>query len=224
MNIAIKDVLKQIRTFFIPYLALIIVCLLIKLLFTREEIYFAVNGQHFAWADAIAPYITDLGDGWTIIGLSVLLLLFSYRDAFLMITTWAITSLSAQIIKHIFNRPRPTLYFQTQLSRIHLVKGVFMLKYDSFPSGHTVNAFSAALVITYLINDKRWGLLSLITAMAVGYSRMYMSEHFFEDVTAGSVLGVVLTIIWLAYIDRKEFLYKAGWNTGLIKGRLRNTK
>ena len=216
MNIAIKDVLKQIRPFFIPYLVLILVCLLIKLLFTREQIYFTVNGLHYSWADAIAPYVTDVGDGWTIIGLSILLLFFSYRDAFLMITTWAITSLSAQIIKHLFNKPRPTLYFQSQLSRIHLVKGVFMLKHDSFPSGHTVNAFSAVLVITYLVNDKRWGLLLFFIAVAVGYSRMYMSEHFFEDVSAGSVIGVVLTVIWLAYIDKKKFIHTAWWNRGLI--------
>ena len=26
----------------------------------------------------------------------------------------------------------------------------------------------------------------------VGYSRMYLSEHFFEDVVAGSVIGVIL--------------------------------
>ena len=217
MNIAIKDVLKQIRPFFIPYIVLIVICLIIKLLFTREQIYFAVNASNCNWADSIAPYVTDIGNGWTTIALSVVLLLFNYRYAFLLATSYAITSLTAQIIKHIVNFPRPDLYFHDRLSQIHLVKGVYMLQHDSFPSGHSVTAFSTAVLITYLVKNKNWGIILFLTAVAIGYSRMYMSEHFFEDVTTGSFIGVTLTVLWLAYIDRKEFIHKAGWGRGLIR-------
>ena len=150
MNIGINDVLKQIRLFFIPYIVLLCACLIIKVMFTKEAIYFAVNSRHFDFADQVAPYVTDMGNGWTIIILSALLVLYNYRIAFLMITSYAVTSLLAQVVKYIFDAPRPTLYFKDQLSQIHLVKGVDMLQYHSFPSGHTVTAFSAAVVIVYL--------------------------------------------------------------------------
>jgi membrane-associated phospholipid phosphatase len=217
MNIGIKDVLKQIRLFFILYLILLLCCLVIKLLFTKETIYFTVNSHYSNWADTIAPYFTDLGDGWTTISLALILVLFNYRKALLLGSAYAVTSLSAQIIKHIVKAPRPALFFSNRLSEIHFVKGMYIDKFNSFPSGHTVTAFSTAVVITYLLKNKSWSVLLFITAILVGYSRMYLSEHFFEDVTAGSALGVFLTIFWITWLDNKPFLHKAAWNKGLLQ-------
>jgi membrane-associated phospholipid phosphatase len=221
MNIGIKDVLQRIRPFFILYLILLCCCLLIKLTFSKDEIYFAVNTRNYPWADYIAPYLTDMGNGWTIVVLSVILVLYNYRIAFLMITTWAITSLSVQIVKYIFDAPRPKLYFKDQLSKMHFVKGVEILSYHSFPSGHTVTAFSSALLVTYLAKNKNWGILLLLIAILIGFSRMYLSEHFFEDVTAGSALGVFVTIFWISWIDSKKFLNTPKWDRGLL---LRSSK
>jgi len=217
MKIGINDVLKQVRPFFIPYLIVMAACIIIKLLFTKQQIYFAVNGAYSSFADQLAPYVTDLGNGWTIVALSAILVLFNYRTAFLMATTYAITSIAVQAVKYIADANRPTLLYQDQLSRIHLVKDVEMLRYYSFPSGHTVTAFSTALLVTYLLKNKNWGWLLFIVAVAVGYSRMYLSEHFFEDVTVGSALGVVLTIWWISYIDSKQFIHSPKWNRGLLK-------
>ena len=219
MNIGIKDVLKQIRLFIILYIILLGCCLIIKLTFAKEEIYFAVNTRYSEWQDFIAPYITDIGNGWTTVILSAILLLFNYRKAFLMASTYAITSLLAQLIKFIVNAPRPKLFFKDQLGHIHFVKGVDILMTHSFPSGHTVTAFSTAVVIVYLSKNKYWSVLLLLTAIMVGYSRMYLSEHFFEDVTAGSALGVFITVFWLSYIESKQFLHTPKWNRGLFKSK-----
>jgi membrane-associated phospholipid phosphatase len=217
MNIGIKDVLYKIRWFFIPYLVVLTACLLIKLNYSREEIFFAVNSHNFAFGDIIAPYLTDLGNGWTTIALAATLLLFNYARAFIMAVVYAITSITAQIIKHIFDAPRPKLYFKDQLSQIHFVKGVDILSLHSFPSGHTVTAFSTTLLITYWCRNKGWGLPLLLLAMMVGYSRMYLSEHFYEDVTAGSTIGVVITICLITLLINVKFLQSAGWNRGLLK-------
>jgi len=217
MNIGIKDVLYKIRWFFIPYLVVLTACLLIKLNYSREDIYFAVNSHNYPWADAIAPYLTDLGNFWSVVVISLGLSLFNYSRAFLMLLINAITALFAQVVKHIFDAPRPTLYFQSQLSRIHLVTGVDMLKLHSFPSGHTVSAFTTALLIIYWCRNKTWGLPLLLVAMMVGYSRMYLSQHFFEDVTAGSTIGVVVTICLITWLANVKFLQSAGWNRGLLR-------
>jgi len=217
MKIGINDVLKQIRLFFILYLILLCICLVIKIIFTKEAIYFAVNSRYSSFADDIAPYVTDIGNGWTILILSAILTLFNYRTAFLMASSYAVTSLLAQVVKYIFASPRPSLLYKAKLSVIHVVKGVYLLQFDSFPSGHTVTIFSAAVVIIYLAKNKSWGILLFIVAVAVGYSRMYLSEHFFEDVTAGSVIGVIGTVLWISFIDSKKFLHSPKWNKGLLK-------
>jgi membrane-associated phospholipid phosphatase len=217
MNAGAKDVLYKIRYLFIPYILILCACLIIKLLFTRSEIYFAVNGIHSDFADSVEPYITHIGDGLTVIALSVILVLFNYRAAFLLITSYALTALTAQILKYSFDMPRPKVYFSDQLDKIHFVKDMYILSVHSFPSGHTVTAFSAGVVITYLAKNKAWGGVLLFVALMVGYSRMYLSQHFFEDVTVGSVVGVMVTVIWLSYIDRKKFINSPRWNQGLLK-------
>lgn len=217
MNIGIKDILYRIRPFFIPYLILLGICLIIKLTYSREEIYYAVNTRYTNFGDFIAPYLTDLGNGWTTVIISAILLLFSYRKAFLLASTYAITSISAQIIKHIFDAPRPKLYFHDQLVRIHFVKGIDQLSLHSFPSGHTVTAFSTAILITYWCKNKLWGIPLLLIAVLVGYSRMYLSQHFFEDVTAGSAIGVIVTVFWIQWSEKQQFLLSPKWNSGLLK-------
>jgi membrane-associated phospholipid phosphatase len=220
MKISIKDVLYKIRWFFIPYLVIICACLIIKLSYTREEIYYAVNGHYYAWADFLAPYFTDLGNGWTTVAIAVILVFFSYRKAFIMAVIYALVSgLIAQTVKYIFDAPRPKLYFQKELAHLHFVKGVEILSHHSFPSGHTITAFSTALLITYWCKNKFWGLPLLLVACMVGYSRMYLSEHFFEDVSAGSVIAVISTVLLIIWLDSRQFLQSPNWNRGLLTKR-----
>lgn len=217
MNTGAKDVLHKIRYLFIPYIFILCACLIIKLLYTRHDIYFAVNSFHTDFLDNIEPYITYIGDGVTLIILSAILALFNYRASFLLITSYALTALTAQVLKYSFDMPRPKVYFVNELDKIHFVKGLYILSVHSFPSGHTVTAFSAGVIITYLAKNKAWGAVLLFVALMVGYSRMYLSQHFFEDVTVGSVVGVLVTFLWLSYIDRKKFINSPRWNQGLFK-------
>jgi membrane-associated phospholipid phosphatase len=221
MKTGFKDVLYRIRFFFVPYLVVLCACLIIKLLYTRQEIYFAVNGVYNGLGDFLAPYITDIGDGLTIVVLSLILAIFSYRNAFLLFTSFLLTALAAQILKYSINSPRPRAYFDSEINRLRFVDGVHVVAgIQSFPSGHTVTAFSAGIVLTYLIKNKLWGVALLLLAMLVGYSRMYLSQHFFEDVTAGSAIGVMVTVIWLGFIDSKQFLRSPRWNRGIIKQKV----
>lgn len=216
MKPGLSDVLRRIKWMVVPYLMILCICLVIKLTFSREEIYFAVNGINNPAGDLLAPYATDLGNGWTAVAISVILLLFSYRKALILASAYAFTSISAQIVKYIFDAPRPKLYFKDQLGRIHFVKGVEVLSLHSFPSGHTVTAFSMTVIFTYWSRNKAWGPLFLLVAILVGYSRMYLSEHFFEDVTAGSVIGVILTVVWIYWLDNKSFIQQPKWQHGLL--------
>jgi membrane-associated phospholipid phosphatase len=217
MNTGAKDVLHKIRYLFIPYIFILCACLVIKLLYTRHDIYFAVNGFHTDFLDSVEPYITYIGDGVTVIIISLILMIVcSYRASFLLITSYALTALTAQILKYSFDMPRPKVYFANELDKIHFVKGLYILTVHSFPSGHTVTAFSAGVVITYLAKNKAWGAALLFVALMVGYSRMYLSQHFFEDVTVGSAVGVLITFLWLSYIDRKLFINSPRWNQGLL--------
>jgi membrane-associated phospholipid phosphatase len=219
MNTRITDVLHQIRLFFVPYLIVLICCLIIKLTFTREEIYFSVNARHDLWADIFFTYATDLGAWMMVTTLSVIFLMFSYRKTLLLVSSFAFTGILVQIAKNIFHAPRPKVYFASELSKIYFVKGIHINTTNSFPSGHTVTAFTAAVILTYLAVNKRMGFIYLLLAMGVGYSRMYLSQHFFEDVTAGSIIGTIGTVIWITWLDGRPFMRSEKWNRGLLGRR-----
>ncbi len=59
----------------------------------------------------------------------------------------------------------------------------------SFPSGHTSSSFAFATAV--FANNKKWGIGAYILAAVIGFSRIYLGVHYFTDVLAGAVLGVV---------------------------------
>ena len=61
---------------------------------------------------------------------------------------------------------------------------------SSFPSGHTIAAFSVATVVARRYRNHRWApFVAYGAAAAVGFSRMTLSAHFPSDVLVGGVLG-----------------------------------
>jgi membrane-associated phospholipid phosphatase len=72
-----------------------------------------------------------------------------------------------------------------------VVEGVHLrTAMNSFPSGHTSAAF-ALFACMALISPRKWAPLWITAAWAVAYSRIYLSQHFLEDILLGSIIGVV---------------------------------
>lgn len=60
----------------------------------------------------------------------------------------------------------------------------------SFPSGHTIAAFSVATVISRRYRNHKWVPYAAYGAAAlIGFSRMTLSAHFASDVFVGGALG-----------------------------------
>lgn len=66
-----------------------------------------------------------------------------------------------------------------------------MLRGDgSFPSGHTIAAFSIATVIARRYGNHRWvPYVAYGAAALIGFSRLSLSAHFLSDVFMGGALG-----------------------------------
>lgn len=63
----------------------------------------------------------------------------------------------------------------------------------AFPSGHTVQAFVVATVLATSYPEYPWvGIGAMSIASAVGFSRLYLHEHWLSDVMAGAVLAIAV--------------------------------
>ena len=63
----------------------------------------------------------------------------------------------------------------------------------SFPSGHTLASTISAVIITYA--DKKFGIIAIILATLITFSRLYLFVHFPSDVFAAIILGVITLIL-----------------------------
>ena len=89
------------------------------------------------------------------------------------------------VLKPIFERTRPYDKYPK------LTKLIDLNDY-SFPSGHTLASFSSATVL--LSMNLTIGILALLLASLIAYSRLYLNVHYFTDVFFGMILGIVISL------------------------------
>jgi membrane-associated phospholipid phosphatase len=208
------SLLKQHRAFVIGYLIWLIIAFVIELIVPKADLFLWVNRHHSTFFDELFKLVTTLGDGRAIILTALILLFVKYRYSLLTIMAYAYSSIAVQLIKRIFHTPRPSLFFEG-IHTIRTLDGYPVYKWNSFPSGHSVSAFTLAVVLTYLLPHKHKHWIILPLAVVTAFSRVYLAQHFFEDIVAGSILGVVLTfqLIW--------WLEKSTWySSPKLDGRL----
>ncbi|WP_435352732.1 phosphatase PAP2 family protein [Emticicia sp. SJ17W-69] len=193
------------RSFFFVFLLWLIVGALLQLIYTPTELMFWVNAHNNELLDIFFKYLTILGEDLVWLGLLIGLLFSKYalkteqtdKIKFLLIA-WLAKVFVSVSLKNIFSLPRPMEVYQNMGREIHVVKGVEIHYFQSFPSGHTMTAFAFACFVTLFLKQPKWGVFSLLIAILVGYSRMYLFQHFPRDVFAGGILGVaVVTITWI---------------------------
>ncbi len=63
----------------------------------------------------------------------------------------------------------------------------------SFPSGHTIASFEAAVVL--LLNDKRMGIPAMVICVLVTLSRLYLYVHYPTDVIFSVFAGTLFAFI-----------------------------
>lgn len=209
-KISLKSFVFSTRLFLLPYLAALAIIGILLAVFGKEAAFLWVNRNNSGLLDEFFKYYTYVGDGAFFLITAIVLLFIKIRYALFGVLALAVTGLSAQLFKRLIEEARPKAYFDA-VQALHFVNGVNVHSYNSFPSGHTVTAFSMFLFLSAITKNKTLGFFYFLCAFLVGYSRIYLSQHFVADAYFGSILGVVLTIILYLLYENSAKLNSKPW-------------
>jgi undecaprenyl-diphosphatase len=133
---------------------------------------------------------TRMGDGWLWYSLGAILLALGGSRGYEAVGAAGSAAIAGifvfKALKKLSRRQRPC-----QLEP-HCWSKVLPPDQFSFPSGHTMTAFSIALVVSFFYPGLEGPLYFLAASIAV--SRVVLGMHFLSDVLAGAVLGSALGV------------------------------
>lgn len=162
------------------------------------EFLHMLQGWHTDWLDAVMVFVTKLGDAgllWIGIGLILAIIPKTRKCGILVLISMAVSFLLGNLIlKNLIGRARP----------FHVDNSVTLLIPEpseySFPSGHTLNGFTASVMI--FLHYKKPGILAIIFAALIAFSRMYLFVHYPTDIIGGIALGIFDAV--LVYMVAKK--------------------
>ncbi|WKY45110.1 phosphatase PAP2 family protein [Eubacteriaceae bacterium ES2] len=147
--------------------------------------------------------ITKLGNSGVIWIISAMVLMLSQKTRkvgiMVIIALGLTTLLNDMILKNIVARPRP----------YEVIPGLqYLIEKQnsySFPSGHSGSSFAAAVTI-YLNLPKSYGILAMILAALIAFSRLYLGVHYLSDILCGAIIGSIIAA--LVYKTSKYMMQK----------------
>ena len=211
------DLIKRNRTFFIPYFLLLIAMLIIQLYYGNPKLTFWINSKHELVFDPLFKFFTSLGEGTIGLFLAAILIFIRFGKAVVALVISNVAGLLAQLLKHtLFSKTmRPAVYFLHHHPGLHFVPGVPIFHDQSFPSGHSTTAFSIAALLSMFSKSKNASYFFLALAICVGWSRMYLGEHFFTDVMGGATLGGITSLICYYFVEKSTLPQKRWYQLNL---------
>lgn len=191
------DVLRQNRYFFLTYLLALIIVGALQLFYSQEQLMQWVNYRNNPQTDVFFTYATYLGDGAFFVGVCLILLIPSWRVSIISFASFTVSSLTSIALKQLVfpDALRPLKRLEHSTYQYHIIKGLDIYSYNSFPSGHSISAFAVFSLLALLDQRKGRGWAFAGLAMLTAYSRVYLFQHFVEDVYVGSLVGVTSSML-----------------------------
>jgi membrane-associated phospholipid phosphatase len=208
----IPAALNHNKIYFGGLIIILITSIFFLVLNGKEAAFISLNSYHPFYLNVFFINFTFMGDGvFALCLVAAIIYYFKKRKlGFALLYSFLISGLAVQIIKNIVNSTGPKLYFEAG-TYLNFINDVTLGGHAGFPSGHTASAFAIATVLALMMKNKKLQLLILMAAILVGYSRIYLAQHFLVDVIIGALLGTVSGILSF-YLVQNRISIKSSMN------------
>lgn len=140
------------------------------------------------WLRRWTVLVTRLGDGWLWYAMGVIILFFGGPERYAAVGAGLAASLAGILVfrqlKLVSKRPRP---YQVEP---HCWAMITPQDRFSFPSGHSMTAFSIMVSVGHFYPELQ--LLLVLLAVSIAASRIILGMHYLSDVVAGAAIGIGL--------------------------------
>ncbi|MEP6951846.1 MAG: phosphatase PAP2 family protein [Ginsengibacter sp.] len=199
---SLSSLYKENRLFFYIFFVFFLASVSILLFFSRANGFYFLNPYHSNFLTIFFTWFTYLGDGFFCVATGILLFILRKRFLSLMVlSSYAISGIIAQALKYCIVEARPAVYLKDS-SYQYFINDVTLHNLYSFPSGHSASAFALAAVLSFDAKNKNYSIFFLAGAILVGYSRIYLAQHFMDDVLAGAITGLLSSIICRMFFEK----------------------
>lgn len=195
----LKAIITGNRLFFAFWALFFVIGLLLLLYMGKANSFVQLNPYHRTTLDRVFVWITWLGDGvFSVLVIVYFLLRRRWSKAIQVTAAFLLSALVAQILKNVFSMPRPKEFFRPG-TYPYFIDGVTNHGFASFPSGHTTSIFALATMLAIFTPNQRHKIAYGFAGVLVGYSRIYLGQHFLNDVLVGSCVGMMVAVAvhWL---------------------------
>jgi membrane-associated phospholipid phosphatase len=192
------------KVLYITYFILLLTTVAILSLIAKGDAVLFLNKWHSSGLDSVMVFITKLGELW---GFALVFIALAFHASWRQMLAFVLTCILMLAIifclKHyVFPEfLRPSIVLEKE--HLHFIEGLYVNKKFSFPSGHTTAAFTFYL---YLALGLKRGIVKvtlLFVAVLIGFSRIYLAQHFLQDVVLGSVIGMLLASLGYFVLSEK---------------------
>jgi len=181
----------------------------------KMELHRLLNTYHSSFLDLIAKYSTHIGDGIFFTLVIIGFLFVSFRISLLLLISFLTSAGITQFLKKgVFTDVmRPMHYFQHD-PNFHQIENFTYHFNNSFPSGHATSCFAlfTVLALTYS-NNKLIQVACLVASILFSFTRVYLSQHFFQDILAGSIIGTFVAQYAFQYLNP----YFEKWDYSILR-------
>jgi membrane-associated phospholipid phosphatase len=219
--------LKQYGWYFIGVMAMALMAILFWLLEGKSQSFLWLNQYHHPILDKLFVKITHFGDGIFAAAISVALIMVGKKKIGLsLLLAYLSSGIITQSLKRILPMPRPQLFFEPGTYQ-HFIDGITFSGNNSFPSAHTTTIFAMITVLVVCFKLTKWQLELMLLAGLVGFSRIYLGQHFLLDVTIGALIGTIMGMLSVQLVTAGVSSFQLRWlnaTTNIIQTNYSNTQ